>query len=105
MQTRIQRPMGSAAAHTWLCQIPVQDASGSEHSEPCGADSPISANVRCELEQLRREGGRRAARISPRPSDTTSHSPALLAQDNQHTSPPCHLLSPSLSFCCAPLFA
>lgn len=113
--------MGSAAAHTWLCQIPVQDASGSEHSEPCGADSPVPANGRCEESSWGGEGGERerlraqlpantrAHSISPRPSDDTSHCPAPAHKHTRmHTSPPWHPLCPPSShslLCCAPLLA
>lgn len=107
--------MGSTAAHTWLCQIP-----------PCRTPAVVSTASRVEpIPRFQRMvGARRAAEegregreqlgaqlpantrahsISPRPSDTTSHSPASA---HTRTSPPCHLRYPPLSLlCCAPLFA
>lgn len=84
--------MGSSAAHTWLCQIPV---SGSEHSEPCGADSPGFSEWSVRGEQLRR-GGRgesgsvRSCLLIPELTASlrvrqTPHPTALPPRRNAHT--------------------
>ena len=104
MQTAIQRPNEATPPNIpgfvkSSCRTPAVV----KHNEPCEADSPVSANGRCEGTSDAREGreGRerlgaqlpantRAQSISPRPSDTTSNSP-FSAKRHVHTSPPCHL--------------